>query len=458
VGVGDLCPYCGFPRPKLAEELENTGQIPRIRAPKAKPPKGLVRQRTLGVVIALACIVALIVAGALLFRPRTTPADSVTIAGTIPDQPNPPNARWSHPRSELFQGLGALNSLRFYEPGRYDEDYASTIIASARDAAGRNQLIAVNMIDGSVRWRISARSGVICADRPVLGGIACIFDAQLRVLALDDGQVTRTYPAHVTSRALVVTTTSLVTLSGRSTSDVEGQAHLQGFSFDGQLIWSDSPATTGSDFGLVAMNDLVAVTGAVRTDGTPLVYGSGPVSLPAGEATLLPSGLIAVTSGEERTSLCSGDGKCGAEIDGVPVVPRVRDDAEYPVLTTVPTEAGFELRAYDENGRGLWTQSLTDPYSLAVCGGSIIRREAESISALAPNNGEVSWSAAAAPGSTSVWCDGSRAMTLTDAGLSAFTVDSGETAWQWDLPDGRPQLIPTTAGLLAIGDTWIGYD
>ncbi len=464
VGVGDYCPYCGFPRPKLTQQLEDTGAIPRVRPSKRTPGLKKVGKRTLAIVVSLVGIVGLVVGGLYLFRPSSAVGDPDVARGTVPDQLSPLTAAWSKARSEIFTGLGAISSVRFYEPGRYDSAYASTIVAAASDATGRSQLVSLNAVDGSVRWRVSAATPFSCADRPISGGLACLYDSQLRLVVLADGAVGRTLPVHVTSKQVAVVGDVVLALSGQNTSKTESRVNLQAFAIDGDLLWSDEVTAAGTSYSLSTSGGVVAVTGVVRADdGTPIVHtvaDGATLALPAGTVTLLPNERIAVTA-DDATTICTTAGACDVRVDGRPVLPTVFDSGleDYPLLFSASGGDVNELRVYTSSGVQTWSRAVSDPTVVGFCAGKLVLRDKAAVTVVSPSDGAQAWSQTAIPESTAMWCDTARVMTFTaDAGLSAFEIENGRQAWTVDFgASGRPSLVATTGGFLAVGDTWVRY-
>lgn len=463
VGAGDFCPYCGFPRPKLTEQLEDTGAIPRVRPPQRTRGLKKIGRRTLGIGIVLVAVIALVVGGMYVFRPSLSASDSAVSHGVIPDQGAPPDAAWSTPRKEIFSGLGTITSVDFFEPGLYDGQYASMIIAAARDTTGRSELVAVNAVDGAVRWRVTAATPFSCADKPVNGALACLYDSQLRLLVLADGAVGRTLPVNVMSTQIAVVGDVVLAISGRATSKTDSFVSLQAFALSGGLLWSDEQAVTGTSFGLVTSGGLAAVSGVVRADGTPIVHkvsDGSTLTLPAGTVTLLPAERIAVTK-DAKTWVCSGSGSCSVHVEGVPVVPSVYDSRiqDFPLLFSASKGDARELRLYTSGGQQSWGRPVSDPTSVGFCGGRIVLRDKAMLTVLSPSDGAVQWSQTAIPDTTAVWCDSQRVITYTAAAtLSAFQIDNGGQSWRVEFGShGRPSLVATTAGFLAVGDTWTRY-
>lgn len=459
VGVGDLCPYCGFPRPKLSQHLEDTGVIPRVRT-RREPVSAKRIGKPVAIILGVAvCVVALVVGLPLIFRPAASVGEVETADGVIPDQPHAPVVSWTAPQDTFFPQLGTIVSLQLFEPGRFDSEYSTNVLAAATDNKGRSQLASIDTATGKVRWRVEAGTSFSCADRPIAKGIACIYDSQLRILLLDSGVVGRTLPAHVASRRVAVVGDTVLALSGRTTGDGEGAIKLQAFSIDGDSLWSDEREVQGTTFGLSTLGGYVAVTGVVDTKGTPIVHAveSGQaISLPEGSPTPLPGGLIAVTQ-DGQTRICSATGECAEPVEGTPLVPGTRDKSmkDLPALIV----AKGELRAYSASGSQLWSRPVSKTPVLGFCGDQLLVRDAEQLVALDPTQGTQKWQQSADPATMSVMCDGSRVMTFTAANaLTAFDIGSGDTSWTAEVGvKGKPLVLPTTGGLLSLGTTWTAY-
>lgn len=462
VGPGDFCPYCGFPRPKLTEQLEDTGAVPRVRPPKRNVDWAGLGKR-LGIAAGVIAVAIAIIIGVSTLLNRTSATDStVAERGTIPEQVSPPDASWSIPSADLFSGLGKIKSLRFYEPGRYDEEYASNLVVTASNASGQSQLVSMNAFDGSVRWRINAATPFECSDHPISGSIACLYDSQLRVLVLDDGVIARTLPVHVTSQKIAVIGETVLAISGRKINDTDTRINVQAFSQDATLQWSSEQVVTGATFGLSTSGGLVAVTGVRRADdGSPVVLrasGGERIELPEGSAKLLNDDTIAVTK-DAKTSICSDSGSCNDPVEGTPVIPSVYDSdvGDFPNMMLVEGDDGRELRVYESNGDVAWKREVSDPTTVGFCAQHVIVRDKASLRALAPDDGSEAWSADAIPESVAIWCDPERVMTFTaDTTMTAFVIEDGNDDWTLELTS-RPTIRATTAGLVATGTTWIRY-
>lgn len=464
VGVGDFCPYCGFPRPKLTEALDTTGQIPRVRKLGGATP-GVIARRVLGVLLALACVAGLIAAGLILFQPAEARLAGDVTSGVVPDQPNPPDASWSKPRAELFPGLDPNASVTYIEPGRTDAKYAAHLLATASEKSGRSQLISVNLIDGSVRWRVSAGTPFRCADRIVGGGVACLFDAQLRILQLDSGVVARTFTAHITSRAVTVVGTHLVAISGAAIGNDQATVNVQSFAPTGELEWAATHTTKGVGFGLARAGGLILVTGVTNLDGASIVHRAedgSTVPLPPGRATLLPRDRVAVTDGD-KSVLFDGTGARIGDLGGRPITywPRDRslESAPMIVLNAAPQTQEGQLIAHSEEGNKLWSRTSPTSVYIGYCSERLVVREPMKLFVLSPGEGDEAWSLSVA-GKQPVWCDGSRAITLVDnTTLAAFKIDSGKEEWRLQLgsDDAAQSLMATTQGFLAAGPTWVMY-
>ncbi len=425
----------------------------------------MIGRRVLGVVLALACIAALVVGGLFLFRPAEAELAGDVTAGVVPDQPNPPDAAWSKPRSQLFPGLVPNAQVSYIEPGRTDAQYAAHLLATTSDKSGRSQLISINLIDGSVRWRVSASTPFRCAERMVRGGVVCLFDSQLRILTLDNGNVARTFSAHITSRAVTVVNDHLVALSGSAINAKQASVNLQSFAPTGELEWSATHITAGLNFGLSRSGALIEVTGVTRTDGTPIVHQAADgtvVPLPAGAATLLPRDRIAVSVGG-ATKVFDRFGAPAGEFTGRPALVWPRDRAldGLPLFTLTPepgTKQG-QLAAHAEDGKQLWSRAVRTSLYLGYCSAHLVVRDATQLTVLGAADGKQAWTQQATS-MQPVWCDGARVITLVDAvTLAAFRIDSGDEQWRVRLGTGAaaPRIMATTQGFLAVGATWFMY-
>ncbi len=464
VGQGDFCPYCGFPRPKLTQQLEDTGTVPRVRPPKRAVDWPRLGKR-IGITAGVVAVAIAVIVGVNVLLNRTSAEDSVMAArGTIPAQESAPKESWTTPSSELFPALGKATSTRFYEPGRFDEKYASHVLVAGSNSDGESQLVSLNVNDGSVRWRITAATPFSCSDRPISGSIACLYDSQLRVLALDDGAVARTLPVHVTSREIAVVGETVLAISGRAKGNGESVVNVQAFAQDATMLWSSEQTVKGTSFGLSTVGGLAAVTGVTLAEnGSPVVFRVSDgkrVELPAGTATLLRGDKVAVTK-DGKSSVCSDNGQCKDPVEGTPVRPSVYDSdvADFPFTTLVVKGDTRTMKVYTDGGDVSWERAVTDPTTVGFCAGKVILRDKSSIRALAPDDGSEAWSTDAIPETVGMWCDPERVMTYTDAStLKAMMIEDGSQAWTVDFPDGaRPNFTATTAGLIASGDTWARY-
>jgi hypothetical protein len=114
---------------------------------------------------------------------------------------------------------------------------------------------------------------------------------------------------------------------------------------------------------------------------------------------------------------------------------------------------------YTSGGQQSWSRAVSDPTVVGFCGGRLVLRDKAMLTVLSPSDGAQQWSQTAIPDTTELWCDSQRAIVYTAAAtLTAFQIDNGGRSWSVEFGShGRPSLMATTAGFLAVGDTWTRY-